>query len=90
MMILSYEEQLLALIDERIEQASEDELFAGGYLRGHISLAAAECEEQGIEDVKVWQAKVDQSLEAARTELSPLDRLLVAEFWQELRQAAAL
>ncbi len=40
----------LEVIDARIENASDDELFAGGYLRGHIS-SVASCEEDGIEDV---------------------------------------
>ncbi|NMV42294.1 YfcL family protein, partial [Vibrio parahaemolyticus] len=39
-MIIEFEEKLLELIDARIETASDDELFAGGYLRGHISLSA--------------------------------------------------
>ena len=36
-MIIEFEEILLELIDTRIATASDDELFAGGYLRGHIS-----------------------------------------------------
>ena len=40
-MIIEFEEKLLEVIDARIENASDDELFAGGYLRGHISLSVA-------------------------------------------------
>ena len=37
-MIIELEEKLLEAIDETVQTASDDELFAGGYLRGHISL----------------------------------------------------
>lgn len=46
-MILELEEALLESIDATVATASDDELFAGGYLRGHISLAAADCELEG-------------------------------------------
>ncbi|EEY51286.1 conserved hypothetical protein [Vibrio cholerae CT 5369-93] len=45
-MIIEFEEKLLDLIDAQVVNASSDELFAGGYLRGHISLSAAQCEEE--------------------------------------------
>ena len=53
-MIIEYEEKLLETIDSRIQDASEDELFAGGYLRGHISLSAASCEEEGVEEPNIF------------------------------------
>lgn len=83
-MIIEYEEKLLGLIDERVSTASDDELFAGGYLRGHISLSAAACEEEGLVNVADLTARVDASLAAARTELSPADRIVVNDLWQEL------
>ncbi|MCG3730477.1 YfcL family protein [Vibrio cincinnatiensis] len=83
-MIIEFEEQLLNLIDTRIESASDDELFAGGYLRGHISLSAAACEEEGIDDLTEFKARIEQSLTAARSELSPADRAIVSELWQQL------
>ncbi len=39
MTIQEYEEKLLKLIDDGIDTATDDELFAGGYLRGHISIS---------------------------------------------------
>ncbi|WP_428771727.1 YfcL family protein [Vibrio sp.] len=84
-MITEYEEQLLELIDARIHAASDDELFAGGYLRGHISLSAAECEEQGINDVAQLKQLVNASLEKARSELTPADRTIVQDLWLELQ-----
>ncbi|NAW68834.1 YfcL family protein [Vibrio sp. V27_P1S3P104] len=83
-MIIEFEEKLLNLIDARIESASDDELFAGGYLRGHISLSAAACEEAGIDDLVEFKIKIAQSLAAARSELSPVDQAIVSELWQQL------
>ncbi|WP_332405158.1 YfcL family protein [Vibrio metschnikovii] len=83
-MIIEFEEKLLDRIDARIESASDDELFAGGYLRGHISLSAAVCEEQGIDDIEQLKALIEQSLEEARSELTPADRAIVYALWREL------
>ncbi|SHO55878.1 YfcL family protein [Vibrio quintilis] len=85
-MIIEFEEKILTLIDERIENASDDELFAGGYLRGHISLAAASCEEDGIEDITILKARIEDSVEQARSELTPADRVIVMQLWEELQQ----
>lgn len=87
-MIIEFEEKLLQLIDARIATASDDELFAGGYLRGHISLSAAACEEDGIEDIAELKVRIEKSLEEARTELSPADRMIVADLWNELANQA--
>ena len=37
-MLSEYETYLLDKIDSRVEHATDDELFAGGYLQGHITL----------------------------------------------------
>ncbi|TOC74129.1 hypothetical protein CGJ79_16725 [Vibrio parahaemolyticus] len=87
-MIIEFEEKLLELIDARIENASDDELFAGGYLRGHISLSAASCEEDGINDVEELKFRIANSLEEARAELTPADRVIVSDLWQELQSQA--
>ncbi|MEX3073668.1 YfcL family protein [Vibrio alginolyticus] len=87
-MIIEFEEKLLELIDARIETASDDELFAGGYLRGHISLSAASCEEDGINDIDELKVRIATSLDKARTELSPSDRIIVGDLWQELQAQA--
>ncbi|EML0275498.1 YfcL family protein [Vibrio parahaemolyticus] len=87
-MIIEFEEKLLELIDARIENASDDELFAGGYLRGHISLSAASCEEDCINDVEELKSRIANSLEEARAELTPADRVIVSDLWQELQSQA--
>lgn len=87
-MIIEFEEKLLELIDTRIATASDDELFAGGYLRGHISLSAAACEDDGVQDVEELKKRIEQSLEAARSELNPADRVIVSDLWRELAAQA--
>ncbi|KOO07012.1 YfcL family protein [Vibrio hepatarius] len=87
-MIIEFEEKLLELIDARISSASDDELFAGGYLRGHISLSAASCEEEGINDVEELKARIQSSLDQARSELSPADRTIVNDLWTDLANQA--
>lgn len=85
-MIVEYEEQLLEMIDSAVANASDDELFAGGYLRGHISLSAAACELEGIDDRTEFEFRVERSLEDARSELSPADRVIVSDLWTRLKQ----
>lgn len=87
-MIQHYEEKLLTLIDLMVETASDDELFAGGYLRGHISLSAANCELKGITSVEAMNLAVEESLAAAQSELNPADQLIVKEMWQQLKLSA--
>ena len=38
-MLADYETRILAQIDDMVEHATDDELFAGGYLQGHLTLA---------------------------------------------------
>lgn len=83
-MIIELEEQLLESIDMTVEKASDNELFAGGYLRGHISLSAADCEQEKIQDVAIFKQRIQSSLDAARNELTPADQVIVAAMWQKL------
>ncbi|MCM0147589.1 YfcL family protein [Photobacterium galatheae] len=87
-MIQQYEEKLLTLIDQMVETASDDELFAGGYLRGHISLSAAECERDGLVSTEAMNQAVSESLKGAQSELNPADQLLVKSLWQQLQESA--
>lgn len=83
-MILQLEEQMLDHIDQQVATASDDELFAGGYLRGHISLAAADCESEAVSDISVFKSKITQSLQDAQSELTPADRVIVADMWESV------
>ncbi|ASA54972.1 YfcL family protein [Vibrio gazogenes] len=83
-MIIEFEEKMLALIDDGIAHASDDELFAGGYLRGHISLAAASCEDEGVTELAELKTRIETSLDHARSELAPADRVIVQQLWERL------
>lgn len=89
-MIAEFEAHILALIDDMVEHASDDELFAGGYLCGHLTLAVAESEENGEHSAEQLRARVQNSLEKAikAGELSPPDQVLVLGMWEKLYQAA--
>lgn len=69
-------------LDDLFEQDTDsDNLFAGGYLRGFISLVATEYgdESQAI-SVELIEG-VSQKLNQAKTELSPQDHAIVTNFW---------
>ena len=85
-MIAEFESRILALIDDMVDHASDDELFAGGYLRGHLTLAVAELEGEGEHTAQAVHDKVSRSLEKAISagELSPPDQVLVQEMWNSL------
>ncbi|MCG3886885.1 YfcL family protein [Photobacterium leiognathi] len=84
MTIQEYEEKLLKLIDDGIDTATDDELFAGGYLRGHISLAAAECELNGLVDLALMKEKIVSAVNNAKSELTPQDYVFVNNYVVEM------
>ncbi|MDN8599344.1 YfcL family protein [Citrobacter enshiensis] len=87
-MIAEFESRILALIDDMVEHASDDELFASGYLRGHLTLAVADLEGGDDHSAEAVSANVTLSLEKAigAGELSPRDQALVKEMWDALFQ----
>ncbi|WP_025120731.1 MULTISPECIES: YfcL family protein [unclassified Serratia (in: enterobacteria)] len=89
-MIAEFEARILALIDDMVEHASDDELFAGGYLRGHLTLAVAESEEHDEHSAEQLKVRVESSLDKAikAGELSPPDQVLVLGMWEKLYQTA--
>ncbi|MBK4783892.1 MAG: YfcL family protein [Pantoea sp. Pent] len=91
-MILEFESRILALIDDMVEHASDDELFASGYLRGHLTLAVAEIEQSGEHTPEALQIQVTNSLQnaIAAGELSPRDQALVVGMWDNLFTQARL
>ena len=90
MTIHDFEHTLLGLIDSMVATATEDELFAGGYLRGHISLAVARAELEGKTLVRDVKSYVLRSLNEAilQGELSEEDEKLVQAMWSRLQQDA--
>lgn len=89
-MIAEFESRILALIDDMVEHASDDELFASGYLRGHLTLAVAELEAGDDHYADAVHEEVTRSLEKAiqAGELSPRDQSLVLGMWDNLFQQA--
>ncbi|ATG01925.1 protein YfcL [Lelliottia amnigena] len=91
-MIAEFESRILALIDGMVEHASDDELFASGYLRGHLTLAVAELEAGDDHSPEAVHAAVGRGLEKAiqAGELSPRDQSLVLDMWDNLFDQAKL
>lgn len=89
-MIAEFETRILALIDGMVEVASDDELFASGYLRGHLTLAVAELEHGDDHTPQALHEAVSGSLEKAiqAGELSPRDQSLVLGMWDNLYKQA--
>ncbi|GKW01233.1 YfcL family protein [Pectobacterium carotovorum] len=89
-MIAEFETRILALIDDMVEHASDDELFAGGYLRGHLTVSVAEAEENGEQTLEALHVRVSDSINHAikNGELSPPDQVLVNGMWERLFQQA--
>ncbi|QIF98670.1 YfcL family protein [Proteus terrae] len=85
-MLSEYEVYLLDKIDSRVEHATDDELFAGGYLQGHITLAIAELEQENNTQLEALRARVEESIQKAikAGELSPPDQALVLSTWHDL------
>lgn len=85
-MLSEYESYLLDRIDSRVEHATDDELFAGGYLKGHITLAIAELEQENNTQLEALRARVEESIHKAikAGELSPPDQALVLSTWRDL------
>ena len=81
-----------AYFDQLVPLASDDELFASGYLRGHFDLAVGTLQVGGeafaAADVV---AKVQHSLQhaIAHGELTAEDQQHVSKIWLQLQQLAA-
>ena len=90
-MIAEFEARILAIIDDMVEHAGDDELLASGYLRGHLTLAVADLDEDEVHNADALYRNVTQSLETAISagELSPRDQALVKEMWDNLYQQAS-
>lgn len=78
-MIAEFELRILALIDGMVDHASDDELFASGYLRGHLTLAIAKLKSSNNHSAQAVHTTVSQSLKKAisASKLSPRNQALV-------------
>lgn len=87
----SYIDAVAEVFDQAVATATDDELFAGGYLRGHFDLAVGgllvAAEPFTTNDI---QQRVDASVAdaIARGELNDADAALVLQLWQQLKRLA--
>lgn len=90
-MLAELETRILTQIDNNVDDASQDELFAGGYLRGHLTLAIAELETENKNNVEALSERVEASIDKAikAGELSPPDQRLILNTWRMLLENAA-
>lgn len=75
--------------DQSVATASDDQLFAAGYLRGHIDLAVGTLQLQELPfSIQMLQQQIEQSLQQAISagELNDTDQKLVVDIWQQLQQ----
>lgn len=89
-MLAEFESHILASIDGMVEHGSDDELFAGGYLRGHLTLSISELELGAEHTPEALYHQVSHSLEKAIAagELASRDQVLVLEMWDKLYSQA--
>jgi len=78
MNIFEFEQLLLAQIDNLVANGSDDELFASGYLRGHISLAGTHTRDVEMSVLRGLQQA------CLNGELQDADQKLVEAMWQRL------
>ncbi len=86
-----YIEKAQVFFDNLVERASDDELFAGGYLRGHFDLAVGYAQVAGDNpDAEALNEKVEASLVNAyhNGELNEDDKAHVVRVWEQVKALA--
>ncbi|WP_171022377.1 YfcL family protein [Thalassotalea litorea] len=78
-------EQLCDYFDGLIDQDDGDVLFASSYVRGFILIAANGFGDDAQELTAELAAQVSTELHQARSELSPQDKVIVDNFWQQIQ-----
>ncbi|USD30839.1 YfcL family protein [Pseudoalteromonas sp. SCSIO 43201] len=88
MLLVEYVEKAQQFFDDLVDRASDDELFAGGYLRGHFDLAVgyAQVEETDL-TVEELNAQIESSLVKAyrNGELNDDDKAHVVTIWEQVQ-----
>ncbi|GAA73969.1 MAG: YfcL family protein [Pseudoalteromonas marina] len=91
MTLVNYIDAAQQYYDDLVIKATDDELFAGGYLRGHFDLAVGYAEvEQLTISIDQLNETVEQSLVKAyrNGELNEEDKALVVRLWEEVKALA--
>jgi|TARA_B100001059_G_scaffold154487_1_gene154151 hypothetical protein len=89
--LVNYIDAAQQYYDDLVIKATDDELFAGGYLRGHFDLAVGYAEvEQLTISIEQLNETVEQSLVKAyrNGELNEEDKALVVRLWEEVKALA--
>jgi hypothetical protein len=74
--------ELYLYLDSLFEQDSDsDTLFAGGYLRGFISLVATDYGDESQTISVELVNGVNEKLTQSKAELAPQDHAIVTNFW---------
>lgn len=88
----AYIDNAANFFDQLVPVATDDELFASGYLRGHFDLAVGTL-QVAAEPFQVDELiqQVSSSLQHAigQGELSETDQATVQNIWQQVQQLAA-
>ncbi len=78
--------ELYQYLDDLVcQDVSADELFASSYLRGFISLSASDYGDESQPLTTGLADNISDKVYQARTELSPTDRMIVNNYWQQLK-----
>jgi hypothetical protein len=89
--LVNYIDAAQQYYDDLVIKATDDELFAGGYLRGHFDLAVGYAEvEQLTISIEQLNETVEQSLVKAyrNGELNEEDKALVVRLLEEVKALA--
>lgn len=91
MSLVKYIDAAQQYFDDLVIKATDDELFAGGYLRGHFDLAVgyAQVEELNLEVAELNDTVEKSLVKAYRNgELNEDDKALVVRIWDEVKALA--
>ena len=68
-----------------VNDADADILFASSYIRGFISLVAAEFGDDSQALTQQLAELINTQLAQAKTELTPQDQAIVNNYWQQIK-----
>lgn len=91
MSLVNYIDAAQQYFDDLVVKATDDELFAGGYLRGHFDLAVGYAQ---VEELKLTTEQLNEQVESSLVkayrngELNEEDKALVVKIWEEVKSLA--
>ena len=68
-----------------LKENNDDELFASSYIRGFIALSASDFGDESQLLSAALAEQVSSQMKASRSELTPQDQQIIANYWQELQ-----